>query len=441
MEIELARLGGAAPVRLGVEGRTAFAVFLIRIVAAQLVAEGYLESVLRSGHFVLASPVAASSRKPLSEPIAEPQSIPKPLFDLTTGAVDPTLFPYAAWAKLARAVLAGPERDLLNAVHPQGSYALRTAISVHLADYRGIVADPAQIVVGAGSEYLTSLIVQLLGRDAAYAVEDPGYPKILRILAANGARTIRIPVNRAGIDVKALRRTRATFVHVTPSHQFPTGVVMPIGRRRELLTWAAEGTGRYIIEDDYDSEFRFSGQPIPALQGLDTAGCVIYMNSFTKSLAPSLRISYMVLPPDLLKRYREELGHYACTVSNFEQATLAKFMAEGRFERHLARLRNAYKDRRDRLIAALYASPLASIVEIVSADAGLHFLMKVANRMSENELVESAAAAGIRLAGLSAYGGSASPGVFADALVIGYAGIAADRIETAVGLLSALWAR
>ncbi len=216
---------------------------------------------------------------------------------------------------------------------------------------------------------------------------------------------------------------------------------MPIGRRRELLSWAGESSGRFIIEDDYDSEFRFSGQPIPALQGLDNTGCVIYMNSFTKSLAPSLRISYMVLPPALLKRYREELGHYACTVSNFEQATLARFMAEGRFERHLARLRNAYKDRRDRLITALYASSLGPLLDIMSADAGLHFLLCVANGMNENELVESAAAAGIRLAGLSAYGSSPNRSDFSNRLVIGYAGIAPDRIEKVVAMLSALWAR
>ncbi|MFH0992742.1 MAG: PLP-dependent aminotransferase family protein [bacterium] len=408
---------------------------------AQLVAEGYLESVLRSGHFVLASPETSLLRQPAVVEVVESTTTPKPLFDLTTGGVDPALFPYTAWAKLARAVLAGPERDLLNAIHPQGSYELRKAISTHLADYRGIAADPAQIVVGAGSEYLTGLIVQLLGRDNGYAVEDPGYPKIVRILAANGARTVRIPIDRAGINVASLRRTKAAFVHVTPSHQFPTGVVMPIGRRRELLAWAAEGTGRYIIEDDYDSEFRFSGQPIPALQGLDAGGRVIYMNSFTKSLAPSLRISYMVLPPGLLLRYRDELGHYACTVSNFEQATLARFMNEGRFDRHLARLRNVYKERRDHLIAALLGSPLGAIIEIASADAGLHFLLKVANGMKEHELVTSALSAGIRLAGLSAYGNVEHAGAFYDMLVIGYAGIAVDRIETAVGLLSALWAR
>ncbi len=408
---------------------------------AQLVAEGYLRSVLRSGHFV--NPLGdrpAGSPAAQAVPPIEPKPYARPEFDLSTNAFDATLFPFTVWARLVRATLSDSPVDLLTAGHPQGSYALRKQIARHLSDYRGIHADPERIVVGAGSEYLTGLLVQLFGRTPLYAVEDPGYPKIARIIAAHGGASVAVPLDLAGLDVERLRASKAKIVHVTPSHQFPTGIAMPIGRRRELLAWANEQADRYVIEDDYDSEFRFAGSPIPALQGLDGSGRVVYMNSFTKSLAPALRISYMVLPAELLARFRNELGHVACTVSNIEQETLARFMQEGRFERHLARMRNAYRARRDALLEALHHSPLKDRIGVSNADAGLHFLMRVACGKPERELVDSAAAAGIRLAGLSAYRVATDPDAM-PTLVVGYGGIALCQVEKAVSELALAWLR
>jgi len=406
---------------------------------AQLVAEGYLRAALRSGHFVLPSGLRPAFR-PGALPVSEREPERKRYaFDLTTGAYDPSLFPYSVWAKLVRDVLAGPPEDLLSAGHPQGSPDLREAIADYLAHYRGIVCEPSRIVVGAGSEYLTSLLVQLFGRKAVYAVEDPGYPKIAKIIASSGGTAVKVALDGAGIDLSKLSASGASIVHVTPSHQFPTGIVMPVGRRRELLAWAAKAADRYVIEDDYDSEFRYAGQPIPALQGLDADGRVVYLNSFAKSLAPSLRVSYMVLPPALLGKFRSELGHYACTVSNIEQATLARFMAEGRFERHLARARNTLRNRRDAFLAALSKSVLAARTEVLNAGAGLHFLLRVEG-LSERDLTARAEAGGIRLFGLSSYGGDPADATLPGVVVVGYGGLSESAAAAVVDRLAELWA-
>ena len=232
----------------------------------QLLAEGYIRSEPKRGFFVspleIASPPAQQAP---SVPVAEAAAAPIPEYDFATNAVDAVHFPFSTWAKLMRQVLTREDSGLLSAIEPQGVPALRAAIVQYLHDFRGITANPDQVVVGAGSEYLIGILFQLLGREGGYAVEDPGYLKVSRILAHQGALVCPIPLDDQGLRVDALRWSGARVVHVTPSHHYPLGTVMPVGRRRELLSWAAEIPERYIIEDDYDSEFRFSGRPIPAL--------------------------------------------------------------------------------------------------------------------------------------------------------------------------------
>lgn len=212
-----------------------------------------------------------------------------------------------------------------------------------------------------------------------------------------------IDVTETGIDIAALGQSKADIVYVTPSHQFPTGVVMPIGKRLELLRWADEKPNRFVIEDDYDSELKFTGKPIPSLQGIDTAGKVAYIGTFSRSIAPSVRIAYLVLPPALLQRYQTLCSHYSPTVSRFEQHTLFQFMKGGHFERNINRNRNTYRKRRDAFVSALKASPIANQITIMGANAGLHFLLQVQNGMSEAELIASAKANGICLQGISPY--------------------------------------
>ncbi len=410
---------------------------------AQLAAEGYLRSMPKSGFF--AQPfdsgplnMKAAAQSKVFPPAADIKP-PHYEYDFKTNAVITGLFPFAAWAKLGREVLAESSDELLNITHPQGSMALRSQIADYLYKFRGVNASAEQIVLGAGSEYLTVIILQLLGRQKHYALENPGYGKIRNIFQVNGIQPIAVELDEHGISADELKRTNADVVHVTPSHQFPSGIVMPVGRRLALLKWAGESDVRYILEDDYDSEFRFSGQPIPALQGLDRAGKVIYINAFTKSLAPSLRISYMVLPPRLAELYREKFMFYSCTVPNFEQYTLCKFMQGGYFERHLSRMRCAYKERRDRFINAVSKSALAPVAEIIGADAGLHLLLKISNGMDEAELIARAKTAGVRVNGLTEYYIHPPRQLPRGTLVIGYSALSPSDISAAVERLEKAW--
>lgn len=205
---------------------------------------------------------------------------------------------------------------------------------------------------------------------------------------------------------------------------------MPIGRRQELLAWASEAEERYIIEDDYDSEFRFSGRPLPTMQSIDPGGRVIYTNTFSKSLAPSIRISYMVLPPALMERFWRTLSFYSCTVTSFEQYALARFLSEGHFERHINRMKKYYRAERDALISAIERSPLAGRAEILEQDAGLHFLLRVRTEKSDATLSEEAQAAGIRLSFLSEYQNGPARAETHE-IVVNYSGLDAARLDEA----------
>ena len=404
----------------------------------QLLAEGYLRSEPKRGFFVAAlePALAPAPPAPLREKTAPPPA-DAPRYDFATNAVDAARFPFATWAKLMRQVLTKEDSGLLSAIHPQGVPALRAAIVDYLREFRGIDAQPDQVVVGAGSEYLTGILFQLLGREGGYAVENPGYRKFGRILSRQGALICPIPLDEQGLRVDALTWSGARVVHVTPSHHFPLGTVMPVTRRRELLAWASAGEERYIIEDDYDSEFRFSGRPIPALQSLDTGERVVYLNTFAKSLAPSLRIGYMVLPPHLAERYRREFLLYSSTVPSFEQYTLARFLEGGHFERHIARMRVEYRDRKAALTACV--KELGFPAKLSGADAGLHMLLTLENGMGEGELVERAAAEGVAVFPLSAFWLTPPPEELPPSLIMGYARLEAEDIRQAFRRLKAAW--
>ena len=407
----------------------------------QLLAEGYIRSEPKRGFFVspleVLAPVAPRHQVPPSPAPAETAQAQIPDYDFATNAVDALHFPFATWAKLMRQVLTREDSGLLSAIPPQGVAELRVAIVHYLHDFRGITASPDQVVVGAGSEYLTSILFQLLGQEGGYAVEDPGYLKFSRILAHQGAHICPIPLDEQGLRVDALRWSGARVAHVTPSHHFPLGTVMPVGRRQELLSWAVEGEGRYIIEDDYDSEFRFSGRPIPALQSLDDGERVVYLNTFAKSLAPSLRIGYMVLPPHLAQRYRRDFLFYSSTVPSFEQYTLARFLEGGHFERHIARMRVEYRDRKAAL--ALCVRDFGIPGTLSGADAGLHVLLHMQNGMDEGELVRRAAAEGVAVYPLTSCCLTSPSPPATPTLIMGYARLRVEDMRQAFRKLQAAW--
>ena len=384
----------------------------------QLLSEGYIRSQEKVGYFVEAAERARAQSAPVSGDIP---AAPAPALDLTGGGTE--RFPFSVWSRLQREVMLDYGEKLLLPMHNQGIFELRQAIAAHLGAFRGMQVSPEQILIGAGTDFLYNLLIQLLGRELTYAVEEPGYGKIRKIYAAAGARVLSVPMDERGVIPGALQQ--AQVLHISPSHHFPTGLVTPLSRRVELLNWARQG-GNWIIEDDYDSEFRFDAHPMAAMQSLDLSGRVIYMNSFSKTLAPSIRISYMVLPRELLLRFRQQLGFYSCTVPSFEQYTLARFLTRGHFEKHINRMRKFYKARRNRVISALKESHWAPRLTILEQDAGLHFLLKVETALSDRELVAMLSSMGIRVHALSEY--FHSPMGDLHCLVVNYATIREDAL-------------
>ena len=406
----------------------------------QLLAEGYIVSEPRRGYFVqkqLAAPAQAQAPKAAApHPHTAPADDCK--YDFRTNIVDTGCFPFATWARLSRSVLSEYSDRLLRATDPCGAAELRGQIARYLYDFRGINISPDNILVGAGSEYLMHLVIQLLGRERVYALENPGYRKLYQIFADNGAAVRPLPLDKSGLRADALAASDASVVYLTPSHHFPLGTVMPAARRMEILRWASAAPGRYIIEDDYDSEFRYASRPIPALGELDHAGRVVYVNTFAKSLSPSLRIGYLVLPDALMARYHERFSLYSSTVPSFDQHTLAAFMRTGGFERHISRSRKVYQARRDALMTALDRELADLPHEVSRSEAGLHLLLHMRNGMLERELIERASAAGVRVYGLSAY---YTPPVKPPkaTLVLGYAGLTEQQINEAAALLRQAW--
>ncbi len=344
--------------------------------------------------------------------------------DLTSGGG--CRFPFTAWSRLQRQVFLDYGEKLLQPLPNQGIPELRQAIAAHLADFRGMAVDPENILVGAGTDFLYNLLIQLLGRELTYAVEDPGYGKIRKVYAAAAARCVDAPMDGKG--VRPDRLGEADVLHISPAHHFPTGIVTPLSRRQALLSWARAGD-KWIIEDDYDSEFRFQRLNLPAMQSLDPER-VIYMNTFSKSLAPSIRISYMVLPAGLMHRFREKLGFYSCTVASFEQYTLARFLSEGYFEKHINRMRKFYRLRRNKLTAMLAGLPGIRVLE---QDAGLHFLVELSTPLSDAALVQALKAWGVRAQALSSFYHTRQEDLHR--LVVDYSGLEEAAFQKAVAVL------
>ena len=411
------------------------AVVTVENAYAQLEAEGYLNAREKRGYFV--NPVETG---PVRENPAEAREKNREQrewrLDLRGTGSGTEGFPFSVWARLMRRILTERGAELLQATPHNGVYPLRQAIARHLYQFRGISAAPEQIVVGAGTEYLYNLIVQLLGRDLLYGVEDPGYSKAARIYGLNGAGCIPLPMDSRGVRPQEVEERGVQILHISPNHQFPTGTVTPILRRQALLRWAEEQRG-YIIEDDYDSEFRFTGRPIPAMKSIDAAGRVIYMNTFSRSLAPSLRVSYMVLPPSLMEEYPRRLGFYSCTVPAMEQYTLASFLEEGYFESHVNRMRVFYRNRRDEVLAASGQSPLSGRCRVLGEEAGLHFLLELETEREDSWLSREMEARGVRLSFLTDY--QQRPGAAPlHTLVVNYPGAAPARLAPALALLAGL---
>ena len=386
----------------------------------RLAEEGLCESRPRSGIYVTFG----------TEGRREAPGAAEIRWDFGTGAADAQHFPYATWAHLMRETLSARSADLLSAGDPRGSAGLRLALSGLLERLRGIGAAPETLVLGAGTEVLVSDILALIGRDRLFAVEDPGYPRVRRILLAGGARIAPVPLSGGAVDIRELYRSGAGAVYVTPSHQFPTGSEMDEARRAALLAWARE-TGGYILEDDYDSEFRFDGKNIPAMRGMDPR--VIYLNTFSRTLAPGLRMSFMALPEQMLPRFLEM--HAACSIPAFEQETLERFITGGYLERHIARMRTLYRARLKALRQGVQANTLG---RLHPCDAGLYALLEAGGKAPACELVSLAAKEGVRLTRLADYAMMGEDGEDRRVL-LGFAGMDEEEMAAGLAALARAW--
>ncbi len=360
---------------------------------AQLLTEGYIEAKEKRGYYVLdlshykPQKPYASETKTEEELLLSESSYEADFFaDFKANRTGIRHFPATRWSYYMREALSLQDDSMLKTVPYNGLFKLRLAISRYLLSERGMSVSPSQIIIGAGTEYLYGRLIQLFGRACTFASEEPGYQKFSAISGSYGNPWIYVPIDNKGLRVDLLEEYGADVVHVSPANHFPTGIVMPVTRRAELFEWVNRVKKRYIIEDDYDSEFRYSGQLILPLYTEDTNKKVIYMNTFSKTLVPSLRISYMILPSALIERYEKTLSFYSCTVSSFEQYALARFIEEGELERHISRMRNYYKKQRKLILDEIHNSPLSEVSRIHENNAGTHFLLEINTDLSESEV-------------------------------------------------------
>lgn len=428
--------GTQLPSRRALAQHLGISIVTVESAYAQLVDEGCLMAMPRRGYFV--ATVGLSSVQAPKAPIS-PSLPAQPVYqvDFTSNHLQATQFPFSVWAKLTRAEITARGAELLQSVPYNGVLELRQAIAGHLRQFRGLQTDPSCIVVGAGTEYLYHMLIQFLGRERCYAVEDPGYGKIPQIYQMNGAAFCYVSMDRQGIRMDELAQSGVSVVHISPSHHFPTGTVTTLARRQELLRWSQATADRFILEDDYDSEFRFTGKPIPPLQSLDTGGRTIYLNTFSKTISPAFRISYLVLPPQLVAVYTQRMAFYSTTVPALEQYVLARFLQGGYFARHLGRMKRFYRARRDEILAAIGQSSLSRRAEVLEADAGLHLLLRLKTDQTDDELRQSAAERGIRLQFLSSYCHRPQP-ENAHCILLNYSGVEPAQLPWALEQLAAL---
>ncbi|UOY94406.1 PLP-dependent aminotransferase family protein [Ectobacillus sp. JY-23] len=404
----------------------------VELAYAQLVAEGYVHSIPKKGLYAADLSYDIQPASPgVTAPFAQME---RPTFDFSQGLVDASAFPITLWKRTMIQCLYDNEKEWFTPEHIQGEIVLREQLTNYLYQSRGVVCTPEQIVFGAGTQLLLSILVELMGV-TTYAMEEPGFHRARAVLQNSRHPLTYVEIDEHGLSVQALRNTEATIVYITPSHQFPYGMIMPVHRRLELLDWAKETDG-YIIEDDYDGEFRYIGRPIPALQGLDASNRVIYLGTFSKAFLPAMRMSYMVLPPSLLEVYKQKGALYKQTVSKIHQLTMYHFMKNGHWQRHLNRMRTLYKKKQKKLISSIQHW-MGTNVTIIGSQSGLHIVLDVKNGMTESELIQAAARYDIKVYPLSVY--YANPPFSCSHILLGFGGLTEQEIEVAISLLHTAW--
>lgn len=408
----------------------------------QLYAEGYIERRPRQGFFVADFNIETLAVKPpalkkvISIPVVEEVAICCP-YDFRPRRVDLKNFPFPLWNKLLCKAVNDYRHRFFAYGHPQGELTLRTKITEFLSWYRGISCLPEQIVLCDGTQQALTLICQLLhGNLSSMAIEDPGNYGARVVFQNCGFPVIPIPVEQDGVNVDHLRVSGAGAIYITPSRQFPSGVVMSVNKRAQLLDWA-DRNNAIIIEDDFNCYFRFNSRSIPALLGMCSSDRVIYIGSFAQAVFPAARISYIVLPLPLLNKYSNMFQHYDSPVATLLQKTMELFIDEGHFERHLRKMNQIYKKKHDILMKALQEK-LGEYITIKSSNAGLHVLITINDTISEQELIDRAELVGVRIGSIAKH--YMNPPVSAKStILLSFSWIDQKDILPAVELLKQAW--
>ncbi|MDT3700985.1 MAG: PLP-dependent aminotransferase family protein [Thermincola sp.] len=405
----------------------------------QLLAEGYIESRPRSGYFVVTpyndniSKLSKQMNRPAAAGKLEAEEQIE--YDFHPVKLGPDDFPFSIWNKLSNEALREERQYFLSYNESMGEWALRCELQRYLEKSRGVSCTPEQIVICSGLQHSLAILAQILRQKfSVCAVEEPGNVMLKSIFKNYGFNLIPIPVNDEGINLNYLS-SENEIIYITPSHQFPLGYVMPINNRLQLIQWA-ESIGGFIIEDDYDSELRYSGQPIPSLQGLNPSGNIVYLGTFSKVLSPSLRISYMVLCPSLVETYNVMFKRHHPSVSILEQIVLQKFMRNGYWDRHLRKFRTSYKKKHGAIIHAIN-KVMGEKVEIIGQGAGRHVVIRVRQKALETELIDRAKQHGVRVYPISDYYIS-NPESF-PLIMLGFGGLTPESILKGIQRLYNAW--
>ncbi|TCZ80114.1 PLP-dependent aminotransferase family protein [Paenibacillus albiflavus] len=414
----------------------------IQMAYDQLLAEGYVESRERSGYYAVKledeafGSIRPNHQKNLAAIDRSMKSHPIDI-DFYMSSVDVHHFPFDTWRKYTNMATTFEQKELLAYGDRQGEFELRNSISHYLRQSRGVNCTPDQIVLGSGTQTVLQILCQLIGLDGRrVAIEEPGYRGARQVFQLFGYKLVPISLEEDGISVHELSRSDAKLVYITPSHQYPIGMVMPVQKRLKLLRWAEENQG-IIIEDDYDGEFRYRGKPIPSLQGLDTHGLVVYVGTFSKSLMPAIRISYMVLPTHLLTIYQQRFNSFDHTVSRLHQRTLQLFMDNGEWDRHIRRMRTLYHKKHAFLLHTI-KTVMGEHVNIMGQDAGLHIVIDVKSTIPADELVEIAARAGVQVYSTS-HTWHQLPPKEQILILLGFGGLSMEQIEQGIKQLDEVW--
>lgn len=401
----------------------------------QLESEGYIQARPRSGFYVCRIGQLAPHLESPDTPKRPLQSDEPVKVDFSPSGIAAEKFPLRRWQQLLRSCAEDPAA--LKRTPPEGEPGLRAAIAAYLYRARGVRCQAENVIIGAGSESLLACLSHLLPDSCAFAVENPVYNRAYRHFARMGHPVVPAEIDHSGVMPEPLDHLEEAVLYTTPSHQYPLGLCMPMARRIELLNWCSRKTFRYVIEDDYDSEFRYDTRPIPSLQSIDRHGRVIYLGTFSRSVSPGLRISYMVLPDTLLRLYRQNYQAFGTGASTLEQIVLREFMLQGDFERHLNRMRVYYRGQRSFFLQQL--TDMGTVIEPIGEAAGHHLAVRVHNGMQEAELCRSALEYGARVYPISGYFIGQMPAMYEKKILLGFGGLSRAQIQQGTALLKQAW--